>query len=204
MLFVKINFGNYILNSCMVKEFYNIFEHQHALLSKIRIVDNVFSDYDSELSNEIYGFESLNDTMRDGGYIGADREFPIFGEKLLNQSNIILGSIGYGKVTTLKTEVLIVSDMNSAFKNSRHLDDTANNPYGYTLSYHWMGENNAGGTSFYSDFKEEVPYLNVPFKQNRLVIFPASIPHEGYANPGYKLNSKRVIYTLFVVLEEFT
>jgi hypothetical protein len=182
---------------------YTIQDEKYTLLSKIRIIDNFLPNYDFNKFTQQYNFDGMQDNMRDGYTIGQDNEFPHFGALLAQKANLALKKIGYGKISKVKTEVLIVSDISSKLENSRHIDDTSNDEFGYTLSYHWMGTDNAGGTNFYQDFKEKTPLMCIPFKQNRLVVFPAKIPHQGYANINYPYNSKRVIYTLFTILESF-
>jgi hypothetical protein len=183
---------------------YTIEQEKHKLLSQIRIIDDFLPDYDFEKFKVEYKFESMEETMRDGSYIGKDNEFPKLGESITIHANIQLQKINYGKIVKTDTQVLIVSDVNSPFTESRHCDDTKYSKNGYTLSYHWMGVDNAGGTHFFLDFQESTPLLSIPFKQNRLVVFPARIPHQGYANQNYAYKSKRAVYTLFSVLEDFT
>lgn len=184
---------------------HNIDEYRHSHLSKIKVIDNLLPAYDLEQMKEKYDFENLKENCRDGSYIGDDNisTYIGFANELEKASNDALFKIGYNGIETVQTNVVIVSDINSNFQSSRHFDDTCSIQYGYTLSYHWMGDENAGGTSFFTDFYQKTPIINIPFKPNRLVVFPALIPHEGYANPGYSCNSKRVIMTLFSVLKPF-
>lgn len=181
----------------------SIADEKHKILSQIRIFDDFLPGYNFEELKVKHNFEKMNETMGDGSYIGVDKVYPKLGKDICEYASIELAKINYGIVKSVLTEVLIVSDISSKFRQSRHVDDTCRHPFGFTLSYHWLGENNSGGTSFFLNFEEEVPLLNVPFKQNRLVVFPAKIPHQGYANPNFAYNSKRVIYTLFSVLENF-
>lgn len=176
----------------------------HHLLSKIRILDDFLPDYDYAKFKKDYNFDKIESNYtQDNNYLTI--QFSDIGARLLEQSNIKLPTMGYGKVKTVVTELAHITDVNTNFDQTRHTDDTQEFDMGYTLSYNWMGQNNAGGLSFYNTFFHKVPLINVPFRQNRLVVFPARIPHQGYANTGnYECNSKRVVYTLFTVLEGFT
>lgn len=184
---------------------HNIDEYRHNYLSKIRVVDNLLPEYDIKHMEQKYNFVNLKENCRDGSYIGDDNKstYSEFANELEKACNDALFKIGYSGIETVQTNVVIVSDASSRFESSRHLDDTCGTYYGFTLSYHWMGDENAGGTSFYTDFYQKTPIINVPFKPNRLVVFPALIPHQGYSNPGYSCNSKRVIMTLFSILKPF-
>lgn len=177
-------------------------DESHSILSKIRIIDNFLPDYDLEYFKNAYRFnELINNYHDDGSYIGSDGGYPEITKLILNEANNKLTQLGYGIIKEIRTVVLLTSDANSKFEKHRHVDDTHNDEFGYTLSYHWMGDNNAGSTVFYENFTEKVPLLQIPFKKNRLVIFPSRIPHEGSANTGYLNNSKRIIYALFCTLE---
>lgn len=179
----------------------DIHHQKHELLSKIRIVDDLIPDYDSKSYREKYEFENLETNYYTGGKIGSDGELIEFATKLTTCGNIALGKVNYGRINQTLSNVFLVSDINSPFNEVMHIDDSAPFLNGYTLSYHLMGEDNCGGTSFYETSDSKTPLLQIPFKENRLVIFPACIPHTGYANPGYPYNSKRVIYTLFTILD---
>jgi len=179
---------------------YTIKEKKHELLSKIRIVDDLLPDMESISIRKKYDFDNLISNYNDGKIGDDGRLVGEFSTKLVFYSEMALANINYGKLKKIHSHVFLVSDNQSDFKKSMHLDDTKNDPYGYTLSYHMMGDENCGGTSFYEDFHSDTPLLQIPFKENRLVIFPACIPHTGYTNHGYPNNSKRVIYTLFTIL----
>jgi hypothetical protein len=176
----------------------------HLDLPKIRIIDNFLPNYDFAKLAVEHNFETMPETMNDGKYIGIDNTNKDLCKEIITRANIELPKISYGKILTVSAELLIVSDKDSSFGASRHIDDTHSHPFGYTLSYHWLGENNSGGTSFYTNMTDLIPIINIPFKQNRLVVFPAKIPHQGYANDGYLHNSKRAITTIFTVLESFS
>jgi hypothetical protein len=176
---------------------YTIKEKKHELLSKIRIVDNLLPNMDSKSTRE--KFYNLP-TNYAGEKIGVDRVFPELKKTIEIHANTALKSINYGRIKFVSTSVFLVSDNKSDFRACQHIDDTSSDPHGYTLSYHVTGDQNCGGTSFYEDFESKTPLLQIPFKENRLVIFPACIPHTGYTNQGYDNNSKRVIYTLFTIL----
>lgn len=178
---------------------YSIKENKHELLSKIRIIDDLLPNVNSASIRKDYDFDNLACNYNPIK-IGEDGKFSDLQQTLINRCNKVLSSINYGEIKEMTTCVFLVSDNTSHFKESMHLDDTSYTPNGYTLSYHLMGDANCGGTSFYEDFHKTTPLLQVPFKENRLVIFPACIPHTGYTNHGYPNNSKRVIYTLFTVL----
>ncbi len=178
---------------------YTIKDNKHEFLSKIRIVDDLLPNMESLAIRKKYDFDNLISNY-DDEKIGTDRVFPELRILLESNCNKALSNLNYGGIKTISTSVFLVSDNSSDFKKCMHLDDTSEDPNGYTLSYHFMGDNNCGGTSFYEDFNSDTPLLQIPFKENRLVIFPANIPHTGYTNHGYPNNSKRVIYTLFTVL----
>lgn len=179
----------------------NICNQKHELLSKIRIIDDLIPNYDSKLFREKYDFDNVETNYYTGGKIGSDGKLTEFSTKLTMCSDIALKSINYGKIKQMLSHVFLVSDIDSPFKEVMHVDDSSPFENGYTLSYHFMGADNCGGTSFYETMTSETPLLQIPFKENRLVVFPACIPHTGYANPGYPHKSKRVIYTLFTILD---
>jgi len=177
-------------------------DRKHELVSKIRVIDNLIPDYDSNFYRERYRFQDLKSNYYTDGKIGDDgRLVAKFSTKLILYTEIALANVNYGKLKKIHSHVFLVSDIDTSFKEVMHIDDTAQFENGYTLSYHFMGEDNCGGTSFYETSDSSTPLIQVPFKQNRLVVFPACIPHTGYANPGYAYKSKRVIYTLFSVLD---
>jgi hypothetical protein len=180
---------------------YDIKDQKHILMSKIRVIDNLIPDYDSLLFRNKYNFSGLKDNYYDPTKIGEDDLYPELADIIRINANLSLKSIGCEGIKKIHAKVFLVSDKNSNFQAAKHIDDTAHLEHGYTLSYHAMGENNCGGTSFYENFHEETPLLQIPFKENRLVVFPAGIPHTGYTNHGYPYDSKRVIYTLFTVLD---
>jgi hypothetical protein len=179
----------------------NIKDNKDELLSKIRIIDNLFPDYDSKSIREKHEFESVLCNYYTGGKIGSDGLLVNFSSKLTLYADQALTKINYGRVKQTLSTVFLVSDNESPFRDVMHVDDSSPFENGYTLSYHFMGENNCGGTSFYQDYESDTPLLQVPFKENRLVVFPACIPHTGYTNAGYAYKSKRVIYTLFTILD---
>lgn len=176
---------------------------KHFLLSKIRIIDDLLPNYSYEEYNQKYDFLNMRTNYKPD-YIGENSLYREIGDQIEKYSRIKLKEINYGDIKSIRTRVYLVSDLSSPFKECLHVDDTNNHEFGYTLSYHWMGDNNSGGTTFYKSDKDDTPLMNIPFRRNRLVIFPARIPHTGYANQGYSCNSKRVIYTLFTVLNSFT
>lgn len=181
---------------------YSIKDKKHELLSKIRIIDDLIPDYDSVSYRKRYDFMKLECNYTVNSKLGTDLVYPAIGNKIEIYADLILPKLNYGTISRVDARVFLVSDNQSPFKEVKHIDDTCYSSQGYTLSYHVMGENNCGGTSFYEDFHKDAPLLQVPFKENRLVIFPACIPHTGYTNPGYMYNSKRVIFTLFTILNE--
>lgn len=176
-------------------------DRRQELLSKIRIIDDLIPKYNSAALREQHQFESIPCNYYTGGKIGSDRLLVNFSSKLTLYADAALAKINYGKIKHTLNSVFLVSDNESPFREVIHRDDSAAFENGYTLSYHFMGDDNCGGTSFYEDFVCETPLLQIPFKENRLVIFPACIPHTGYTNAGYANKSKRVIYTLFTILD---
>lgn len=179
----------------------NSIAHQkHTLLSKIRIFDNFIPDYDHDYLNSKYGFDNLDPNYYlKNKRLGQDGKYPEIRTMIADNADRAVKELGYESMT-ITTSVYFLSDIDSPFKELRHVDDTSRNPNGYTFSFHVHGHDNCGGTAFYEDFMSDTPLLCVPFKRNRLVLFPARIPHTGYSNPGYPNKSRRVIYTLFTVL----
>ena len=175
------------------------------LTKQIKIIDNFLPNYDEQYFMEKFKFLELESNYKPfKSYIGSDihkncTEYDEIIENIIFQANLFLKSC-QSEIKQIVSKVLLVSDLSSAFSKHRHVDDSSYFQNGYTLSYHWMGENNAGGTAFFPDFNEPTPLIQVPFKPNRLVIFPSRIPHEGYANKGTKNLSRRFIITLFTEL----
>jgi len=172
----------------------------------IFVIDDFLPDYD--YSQERYvEFLNFPNTYFENGGLGYDitpndNNFnsQIF-EYIEKYANEALKLVNLGELETIKTKVFIKGDITSPFMKAIHQDDTADLNNGYTLSYHCFGDNNAGGTIFYYDKQGLKPMLRIPHKANRLVIFPASIHHTGYAYPGFKNNSVRIIFTLFTYIK---
>lgn len=165
------------------------------------ILDDFVNDYDySQNSYEIY--KSRPSNVYKGGVglnITGNSRLPFF-ETLIDTINQSDKISKFGKLERIVEKVFIKSDYTSDFKSSIHLDDTASDLLkGFTFSYHFIGEENAGGTVWYNDLNGSKILHKIPFKPNRLVIFPAHIPHSGYANLGFKDNSLRIILTLFTL-----
>jgi hypothetical protein len=95
-----------------------------------------------------------------------------------------------GKIENICRSVLLISSDKSV-GDFRHIDDNIGD-YGYwTFSYHLSGEDDSGETLFFNNFLNPNPVHLVPFKQNRMVIFPSCYPHTGLSR------KKRIIYSNF-------
>lgn len=110
--------------------------------------------------------------------------------------------LGLPPLRSIATRVYLVSEAGDPFFENIHVDDTSGETWGYTLSYHWLGNTGSGGTVFYSDMRGTEELHRVEFRPNRLVAFPARYPHTGWAEPGREDSSRRVILSTFVVLAD--
>lgn len=90
-------------------------DHYHSL-SKIRIVDNLIPDFNSELNRKKYGFDTLktnyNRKYNNNIFIGDDflQGFEETEKSIENYGNICLSNFGYGKIREIKNKVFLVSD----------------------------------------------------------------------------------------------
>jgi hypothetical protein len=201
-------------HDCINAEYINIANDQTNLsdrtdhyLNAIRIHDNLLTPDELSLLSQTFDISQFEDNYRDGQYIGTDipEDDLVYSEfiALLTKScNHVLALLNYPTIKYVQTRVLISSNTQSPLNKSRHTDDTGSYTHGFTMSYHWFGDADCGGTQFFSNHQSKEPVFKIPFKPNRLAIFPSCIPHEGYAIEGYPNNSKRVIFTLFTVLND--
>lgn len=174
-------------------------------LSAIRICDDLLDQ--TTLESLQFDIDEFEDNYRDGAYIGSDidENDSTYGQlisALTTACNRVLAELNYPTIKSVHTRVLLTSDVTSPLSQSRHTDDTGPYTHGFTMSYHWLGAKDCGGTQFFTNYQSKEPVFKIPFKPNRLAIFPSCIPHEGYAIEGYPNKSKRVVFTLFTILED--
>lgn len=177
------------------------------LVESIRICDDLLSTTELEKINSHFNIDYFDDNYRDGSYIGSDIHsndllYKEFISILTHACNRFLISVNYPIIKTVQVRVLLVSDFDTPLNKSRHKDDTCYDLHGFTMSYHWFGAPECGGTAFYKNHESTEPVFKIPFRPNRLAVFPANLPHEGYALEGYANNSKRVIFSLFTILND--
>lgn len=172
---------------------------------RILVLDDFLPDYDPEHEPDRAHPKLINlrSNYRPQGMLGTNTDMasaPRYRDVIAHipRACRILGLPPLKSVTTL---VYIASQAGDPFQRNIHRDDTSRDEWGYTFSYHWLGQAGSGGTVWYSDMAGTEEKHRVEFRPNRLVAFPARYPHTGYANPDQPDGSRRVILATFAVLD---
>jgi len=133
-------------------------------------------------------------SLRRGGNTARERLFPMM-ETLLDNIPRACTMLGLPRLQRVISTALLVSEVGDNFSGKMHTDDSAFAHWGYTFSYHWLGEEGCGGTVWYDDLAATNEIHRVDFKPNRLVVFYSKFPHTGYAHHG-----QRSLLSAFTVL----
>lgn len=173
--------------------------------NRILVLDDFLADYDPLREPSLASAELINlrSNYRLRGYLGTNTDVetcPRFGDVVKNIPRACK-QLGLPMLRSVSGLIYIVSEQGDPFQVNIHRDDTAHDPWGYTFSYHWQGQEGSGGTVWYRDTAGRQELGRVEFKPNRLVAFPAGYPHTGYAHPDQPNGSRRVILAAFTVLD---
>lgn len=172
---------------------------------RILVLDDFLTDYDPlrEPSRLPAEFADLRSNYREQGILGNNTTVASCSrfQDVVDNIPRACEKMGLPRLKSVSTLVYIVSEAGDPFRRNIHRDDTSNNEWGYTFSYHWQGLAGSGGTVWYTDMLGTEELHRVEFRPNRLVAFPARYPHTGYANLNQPNASRRVILATFTVLD---